>query len=147
MIDKHIYFDYDTVSEIEEYSKKHSISFTKFVRLLVKKSLKVENEKEQFERMEEKYVLILANGNIVITKNEIDKINMELSILQSKKSKYEKHQENDTTFGRCKNSVLDYLSFKNPTKEQVKRFINKIKIDKDKKVYVHLKFSEILVDN
>jgi len=81
------------------------------------------------------------------TKHEIDKINMELSVLQSKKSKYEKHQENDTTFGRCKKSVLDYLSFKNPTKEQVKRFINKIEIDKDKKVYVHLKFPEILVDN
>ena len=38
------------------------------------------------------------------------------------------------------------MSFKNPTKEQLMRLVDKIEIDKDKKIYVHLKFPELLVE-
>ena len=40
--------------------------------------------------------------------------------------------------------VLDYMSLKNPTKDQIKRLIDRIEIDKDKKIYVHLKIPELL---
>ena len=38
------------------------------------------------------------------------------------------------------------MSLKNPTKEQLVRLVDKIEIDKDKKIYVHLKFLELLVE-
>ena len=38
------------------------------------------------------------------------------------------------------------MSLKNPTKEQLMRLVDKIEIDKDKKIYVHLKFPELLVE-
>ena len=36
------------------------------------------------------------------------------------------------------------MSLKDPTKEQVKRLVDRIEIDKDKKVYVHLKFPKLI---
>ena len=56
----------------------------------------------------------------------------------------EKQTSENTGFSRCKHSVLDYMSLKNPTKDQIKRLIDRIEIDKDKKIYVHLKFPELL---
>lgn len=38
------------------------------------------------------------------------------------------------------------MSLKNPTKDQFMRLVDKIEIDKDKKIYVHLKFHELLVE-
>ena len=35
------------------------------------------------------------------------------------------------------------MSLKNPTKNMVERLVDRIEIDKDKKVYVHLKFPEL----
>ena len=78
------------------------------------------------------------------TKVEIDKLNLEIEELDKKKQINEKQTTNDTKFNRCKKSVIDYMSLKNPTKDQVKRLIDRIEIDKDKKVYVHLKFPELV---
>ena len=36
------------------------------------------------------------------------------------------------------------MSLGNQTKDQVKRLISRIEIDKDKKVYVHLRFPELI---
>ncbi len=38
------------------------------------------------------------------------------------------------------------MSFKNPTKEQLMRLVDKIEIDKDKKIYAHLKLPELLAE-
>ena len=64
--------------------------------------------------------------------------------LEKKKQINEKQTTNNSKFSRCKNSVLDYMSLKNPTKDQIKRLVDKIEIDKDKKVYVHLRFPELI---
>lgn len=74
------------------------------------------------------------------TKLEISKINLELEELEKKKQINEK---NNTSFSKCKSLVIDYMSLKKPTKEQVKRLIDRIDIDKDKKIYVYLRFPEL----
>ena len=78
------------------------------------------------------------------TKIEIDKLNLEIEELEKKKQVNEKQTTNNSKFNRCKNSVLDYMSLKNPSKDQIKRLVDKIEIDKDKKVYVHLRFPELI---
>ena len=78
------------------------------------------------------------------TKIEIDKLNLEIEELEKKKQVNEKQTTNNSKFSRCKNSVLDYMSLKNPSKDQIKRLVDKIEIDKDKKVYVHLRFPELI---
>ena len=78
------------------------------------------------------------------TKIEIDKLNLEIEELEKKKQINEKQTTNNSKFSRCKNSVLDYMSLKNPSKDQIKRLVDKIEIDKDKKVYVHLRFPELI---
>ena len=78
------------------------------------------------------------------TNKEITRINMELEELNKKKEVNENQTLNSTNFKRCKNSAIDYMSLKTPTKDQIKRLVNRIEIDKDKKVYVYLKFPELL---
>lgn len=78
------------------------------------------------------------------TNKEITRINMELEELNKKKEVNENQTLNSTNFKKCKNSVLDYMSLKTPTKDQIKRLVDRIEIDKDKKVYVYLKFPELL---
>ena len=78
------------------------------------------------------------------TKQEINRLNIEIEELYNKKQINEKQTSENTGFSRCKHSVLDYMSLKNPTKDQIKRLIDRIEIDKDKKIYVHLKFPELL---
>ncbi len=78
------------------------------------------------------------------TKIEIDKLSLEIEELDKKKQINEKQTTNDSKFNRCKKSVLDNMSLKDPTKEQVKRLVDRIEIDKDKKVYVHLKFPKLI---
>ena len=77
------------------------------------------------------------------TKIKIDKLNLEMEELNNKKQNNEKQTTNNSNFSRCKSFILDYMSLKNPTREQVKRLVDRIEIDKDKKVYVHLKFLEL----
>jgi hypothetical protein len=36
------------------------------------------------------------------------------------------------------------MSLKNTTKDQIKRLIDRIEIDKDKKIYVYFKFPELI---
>ena len=50
-------------------------------------------------------------------------------------------------FNRCKKSVFDYMSLRVPTREQINRLVDKIEIDKYKKVYVYLKFPKLLIEN
>ena len=78
------------------------------------------------------------------TKTEIKKLEIELEELMRKKDN-NKSVQNTSSFNRCKKSVLDYMSLKNPTKNQIMRLIDRIEIDKDKKIYVHLKFPELIV--
>ena len=78
------------------------------------------------------------------TNKEITRINMELEELNKKKEVNENQTLNSTNFKRCKNSAIDYMSLKTPTKDQIKRLVDRIEIDKDKKVYVYLKFPELL---
>ena len=77
------------------------------------------------------------------TKTEISKLNLEVEELKKKKQINEKQVSNDPSFNKCKKSIIDYMSLKNPTKDQVKRLIDRIEIDKDKKIYVHLRFPEL----
>ena len=78
------------------------------------------------------------------TRTQMNKINLELEELNRKKQINEKQTSDNTSFNKCKRSVLDYMSLKNPTKDQIKRLVDKIEIDKDKKVYVHLRFPELI---
>jgi hypothetical protein len=78
------------------------------------------------------------------TKIEIEKINLELEDLNRKKQINEKQTSDSTSFNKCKRSVLNYMSLNNPTKEQITRLIDRIEIDKEKKVYVHLRFPELI---
>ena len=81
------------------------------------------------------------------TKKEIDKIEFDLNELLSKRKINENQQKDTSLFNRCKKSVLDYMSLRVPTREQINRLVDKIEIDKDKKVYVYLKFPELLIEN
>ena len=76
-------------------------------------------------------------------KSEITKINHELEIL-NKRLLANQNTKSDTGFNRCKSAVIDYMSLKNPTKDQIEGLVKKIEIDKDKKVYVYLKFPELV---
>lgn len=80
------------------------------------------------------------------TRKEIKKLELEISELERQKRINESKQDNNSSFSKCKKSALDYMSLKNPTKEQLMRLVDKIEIDKDKKIYVHLKFPELLVE-
>ena len=77
------------------------------------------------------------------TQDEISKLNIELENLEKKKQANEKQNDTNSSFHKCKKSILDYMSLKNPTKNMVERLVDRIEIDKDKKVYVHLKFPEL----
>ena len=78
------------------------------------------------------------------TNGEITRINMELEELNKKKEVNENQTSKSTHFKGGKSSVKDYMSLKTPTKDQIKRLVNRIEIDKDKKVYVYLNFPELL---
>lgn len=80
------------------------------------------------------------------TMKEIKKLELEISELERQKGINESKQDNNSSFSKCKKSALDYMPLKNPTKEQLMRLVDKIEIDKDKKIYVHLKFLELLVE-
>lgn len=77
------------------------------------------------------------------TKTEITKINHELEIL-NKRLLANQNEKSSAEFNRCKSAVIDYMSLKNPTKDQIQRLVKRIEIDKDKKVYVYLKFPELV---
>ena len=77
------------------------------------------------------------------TKSEITKINHELEIL-NKRLLANQNEKSSTSFNKCKSAVIDYMSLKNPTKDQIERLVKKIEIDKDKKIYVYLKFPELI---
>lgn len=79
------------------------------------------------------------------TKVEIKKLEEELSSLEKQKQENELQQDSNSTFNKCKKSVLDYMSLRTPTKDQIMRLVEKIEIDKDKKIYVYLKFPELLI--
>ena len=74
--------------------------------------------------------------------SQIDKINLELEELNKKKQINENKMLN-TSFNEYKKNVLDYISLKNPSRDQIKRLISRIEIDKDKKIYVYLRFQEV----
>ena len=77
------------------------------------------------------------------TQDEISKLSIELENLEKKKQANEKQNDTNSSFHKCKKSILDYMSLKNPTKNMIERLVDRIEIDKDKKVYVHLKFPEL----
>ena len=101
------------------------------------KSLKFEKplNDEQLEEFNKNFNETVKNAN-----------GFKLSSIFEEKHGYvnEKQTSENTGFSRCKHSVLDYMSLKNPTKDQIKRLVDRIEIDKDKKVYVHLRFPELL---
>ncbi len=76
-------------------------------------------------------------------KQEIKKLEDKLSDLMKIKETNKK-QDSNNTFNKYKKFLLDYMSLKNPTKEQIIRLVEKIEIDANKKVYVYLKFPKLL---
>ncbi len=78
------------------------------------------------------------------TNKEIKKINIELEELDKKKQINEQQTSKNTDFTKHKKSVLDYMLLKKTTKDQIKMFINRIEIDKNKKIYVYLNFKELI---
>ena len=81
------------------------------------------------------------------TKIEIKKLEEELTDLEKQKEINEKQQGSNFTFNKCKKFVLDYMSLRIPTKDQITRLVEKVEIDKYKKIYVYLKFPELLIEN
>ena len=81
------------------------------------------------------------------TKIEIKKLEEELTSLEKQKEINEKQLDSNSIFSKCKKSVLDYMSLRNPAKDQITRLVEKVEIDKDKKIYVYLKFPELLIEN
>ena len=141
------YYDFNEIEETEENIvikniKEINKKIERLNNLLNSKYTTIDNlymdkikglvDKEMYKRIYEK------------TKIEIDKLNLEIEELEKKKQINEKQTTNNSKFSGCKNSVLDYMSLKNPTKDQIKRLVDRIEIDKDKKVYVYLKFPELL---
>lgn len=78
---------------------------------------------------------------------EIKKLEAELDNLSQQRKVNESQKDDNSNFSKCKKSVLDYMSFRNPTRDQLLRLIDKVEIDKDKKIYVYLKFSELLINS
>ena len=78
------------------------------------------------------------------TNKEIKKLEEELSRLDEQKQINERQQEDNSPFTKCKKSILNYMSLRIPTKEQIMRLVEKIEVDKDKKIYVYLKFPDLL---
>lgn len=81
------------------------------------------------------------------TKLEMNKLENELNNLNNQRTINEKQQDSNSSFNKCKKSVLDYMTLRVPTREQITRLVDKIEIDKDKKIYVYLKFPELLIEN
>ena len=78
------------------------------------------------------------------TKIKISKLENAISELERKKDINEK-QSDKLSFSKCKKTALDYMSLNNPTKEQILRLVKRIEIDKNRRIYVYLKFPELLV--
>jgi hypothetical protein len=78
------------------------------------------------------------------TNLEIKKLEEDIAKLEEQKRINEQHRDQTSPFARLKKSVLDYMSLRIPTKEQIMRLVERIEIDKDKKIYVYLKFPDLL---
>ena len=78
------------------------------------------------------------------TNLEIKKLEEDIAKLEEQKKINEQHRDQSSPFARLKKSVLDYMSLRIPTKEQIMRLVERIEIDKDKKIYVYLKFPDLL---
>ena len=76
-------------------------------------------------------------------KNELDKINKDLEILNNNKISNENKMVGNENFENCKNTVLSYLSLKTPTKKQIEKLVKRIEIDKENNINVYLAFNHI----
>ena len=143
------YYDFN---ELEDNSEEIVI---KNLREINKKIEKIDNEINSHKNMIDSLYMDKVSGLVDEdmykriydkTKTEIKKLEIELEELVRKKDN-NKSVQNTSSFNRCKKSVLDYMSLKNPTKNQIMRLIDRIEIDKDKKIYVHLKFPELIIND
>ena len=143
------YYDFN---ELEDNSEEIVI---KNLREINKKIEKIDNEINSHKNMIDSLYMDKVSGLVDEdmykriydkTKAEIKKLEIELEELVRKKDN-NKSVQNTSSFNRCKKSVLDYMSLKNPTKNQIMRLIDRIEIDKDKKIYVHLKFPELIIND
>lgn len=143
------YYDFN---ELEDNSEEIVI---KNLREINKKIEKIDNEINSHKNMIDSLYMDKVSGLVDEdmykriydkTKAEIKKLEIELEELMRKKDN-NKSVQNTSSFNRCKKSVLDYMSLKNPTKNQIMRLIDRIEIDKDKKIYVHLKFPELIIND
>lgn len=78
------------------------------------------------------------------TNKEIKRLEDDIKSLEEQKRINERQTEQNSPFSKLKKSVLDYMTLRIPTKEQIMRLVERIEIDKDKKIYVHLKFPDLL---
>jgi len=76
------------------------------------------------------------------TEIEMTKLKTELNLLNEQKKINKIHQEQTSQFLHCRKSVIEYMTLQNPTKEQITKLVDKIEIDKDKTIYVYLKFPD-----
>ena len=143
---------YYVFNELEDNSEEIVI---KNLREINKKIEKIDNEINSHKNMIDSLYIDKVSGLVDEdmykriydkTKTEIKKLEIELEELVRKKDN-NKSVQNTSSFNRCKKSVLDYMSLKNPTKKQIMRLIDRIEIDKDKKIYVHLKFPELIIND
>ena len=82
------------------------------------------------------------------TNLEIKKIEVKLDTLIKEKSKIDpQNKKASNSFYQCKKKVLEYLSLRKPTRDLIVRLIERIEIDKDKNIYVHLKYKEMNIKN
>lgn len=144
------YSNYFDLSNIEDNTEKIVIEKLNDIN---KKIDKLERELESTKTMIDSLYMDKVNGLVdedmykrIYEKTKITKLKIEEEIksLLLEKSKFEDQTIDQTKYNKRKKAILDYMSLKNPTRDQIVRLVNKIEIDKDKKVYVHLKFPELM---
>lgn len=138
-------------NEIEDNSESIIIKNIKEVK---KKIEKVQNTLNSYKRTIDNLYMDKVHGLVdedmykriyEKTRVEIKKLEEKLYDLEKQKERNEKQKDSSSTLNKYKKSMLDYMSLSTPTKDQIMKLVEKIEIDKDKKIYVYLKFPELQV--
>lgn len=144
------YSDYFNFNDIEDNTEKIIIENLNDIN---KKIERLERELESTKNTIDSLYMDKVNGLVdedmykrIYEKSKCSRLKTEEEIknLLLEKSKYEEQTIDQSKYNKRKRALLDFMSLKNPTRDQIVRLVNKIEIDKDKNIYVHLKFPELM---
>lgn len=140
------YYDFDEI--INNSKNIFSIDIDKIEEKILNLEKKLDKQKSLVEQFyldkvnniisEEMYLNISEKSNL-----EIKKLSIDLEKLETKKSILLNEYETGK-FDKTIKNIQNFMSLKNPGREEIKRLVDKIEIDKDKNIYLSLKFKEIL---